>query len=324
MLRELTNSIKAILYERAVSPLSGVIFIVWVGFNWKPLAVLFWGADDVTARIAYIDAHYVDAWRNLYYPVILSAAVLIIYPFVALLAFALWEKVASWKLKLKQKFEGTVALPVTKSLAIWTEMREKDKQFNLAFEAKDNRITELEKQSGDLSKELNNLKESLSKGSNLEVEIAKRTAQLAQVEAAFRDEIEKRNKKDQERGKILEKREAEIAKLQDQINVLAVDAPKPQRLDKEELKLLLIIADAEEKNMLVDETVAIKKAGLTKVDGTYYMDNLRSKNFIYSEMDDDGSESIMLKQPGRAYLVQLKRNKKAPSKAPPPINPGKS
>jgi len=221
MLRELTNSIKAILYERAVSPLSGVIATVWVGFNWKTLAVLFWGTTDVTTRIAYIEEHYVDVWRNLYYPAMVSAAVLIIYPFVALLAYALWEKVGSWKLILKQRFEGTVALPLAKSLAIWTEMREKDKQFNTAIEAKDNRLTELQKQNQDLSSELNNLKESLSKGGDLEVEISKRTEQLAQAESALRDEVENRNRKERDLEKALESRDAEIAKLRDHLKEIA-------------------------------------------------------------------------------------------------------
>src|SRR5947207_2107332 len=118
MLRELSNSVKAILYDRAVSPLSGVLALVWIAFNWKALAVLFWGQDDITARIAYIESHYIDVWRNLYYPALVSAATIILYPFAALLAYALWEKIASWKLQLKQKFEGTIALPVSTSIAI--------------------------------------------------------------------------------------------------------------------------------------------------------------------------------------------------------------
>jgi membrane-associated HD superfamily phosphohydrolase len=320
MFRELTNSIKALLYERAVSPLSGVIFIVWVGFNWKPLAVLFWGVEDVSARITYIEAHYVDAWRNLYYPAIVSAVVLIIYPFVALLAFALWEKVASWKLTLKQRFEGTVALPVSKSLAIWTEMREQDKQFNVAIEAKDNRIMELEKQSGDLSKELNNLKESLSQGSTLEAEIAKRTEQLAQTEAVLRGEREARAKAERELGKMLKEREVELTTLQDKIRELSMDVYDPQKLEEEELKILRAIANAEEQNLAAEEDEIIKMVGLKRVDGNYYVESLKSRNFI-SPFTRDGEKFLKLQQPGRAYLVQLKRNKVRPSKAPPPINP---
>lgn len=322
MLRELGNSIKAILYDRAVSPLSGVIGVVWIAFNWKPLVVLFWGANDITARITYIEANYVDVWRNLYYPAIWAAVVLVVYPFAALLAYALWEKVDSWKLRLKQQFEGTVTLPISKSLAIWTEMREKDKQFNIAFEAKDNRIAELEKQSGDLSRELANLKESLSKGSTLEVEIAKRTEQLAQAESALRDEKEKRSKREQDFARKLELREAELATVKDRLNTLALSTPKLPDLEEQELKLLTAIADAEEKNMWVEEGDAIKSAGLTRVEGNHYIQSLKSRNYISSQSDTDGEGSYLsLQQPGRAYVIQIRRNVRTPSKAPPPINP---
>jgi hypothetical protein len=315
MFRELTSSIKAILYERAVSPLSGVVALVWVSFNWKPLVVLFWATNDVTARIAYIEGHYVDAWRNLYYPIIVSAAILVTYPFVALLAYALWEKVASWKLELKQRFEGTVALPVSKSLAIWTEMREKDKQFNVAIEAKDDRIAELENQNQNLLSELNNLKESLSKGSGLEIEIAKRTEQLARAEAALKAESEKTK----DLSMKLKNQEAEIVKFYDYLK----DADsKSKELEEGELKLLSLIGQAEEKDMGLEVSEAIKRAKLTKVVGNYYIESLKNKHLINLFTDEDSSkEFLMLEQPGRALLIERGRKGRTPSKAPPPIKP---
>src|SRR5262245_54287660 len=133
MLQELTNSLKVMLYERAVSPLSGVFLGFWTLFNWTALAVFFLGDGDVKSRIAFIEAGYVDILANLYYPLIWSAIFLLVYPFLALGPFALWEKVSGWKVSLKQRFDSTIALSVPQSLALRQEIREKEKQFSEAM-----------------------------------------------------------------------------------------------------------------------------------------------------------------------------------------------
>jgi hypothetical protein len=309
MFKEIGNSIKAILYDRAVSPLSGVVALVWIGFNWKAIAVLLWGHDDITARITHIENHYVDVWRNLYYPLLSATAILLLYPFAALAAYALWERVASWKLGLKQRFEGTVALPVAKSLAIWTEMREKDKQFGIAIEAKDNRMKELENHTQALATELNNLKESLSKGTSLEAEIAKRTEQLAVAENALRLETQKQR----DAAQRLKTQDEEMSRLRGMVSELQQQhAPSLPQLDEQEQTLLDAVAFAEDRSTSPAISDVFKRAGLTRVEARHYLDSLKQRDFVYVAASEEGGEDGLFLQPAaRAYLVAMKRSKTA-------------
>jgi hypothetical protein len=302
VLKELGNSVKVILYDRAVSPLSGVFALVWLGFNWKALAVLILGRDDIVTRITYIDAHYVDVWRNVYYPAIVSAGVLLLYPFIALAAYALWEKVSTWKTNLKQRFEDTVALPLAKSLALRREMKEQEKQYADAMESRDARIAELQSTNQNLSSELAKLKESLSKGSALEIELGKRVEELSQAQGRISALSDQVSRKDAE----LRSRESTMQYLETRVKTLeggGVDAEVLQ----EERKILAAIANAEEKEFQIDEADAVREAGLSKVEGRYYVDRLVDKKLIFKASNKTGREHLFLHPAGREQLVRLKR-----------------
>ena len=87
MLKEVFTSLKATLYERALSPLAGAFLLVWLGFNWKPVFVMLFGADKIYDRITYVEQHYVDRWQNVGLPFVVTTVLLLLYPLMAAGAF---------------------------------------------------------------------------------------------------------------------------------------------------------------------------------------------------------------------------------------------
>jgi hypothetical protein len=112
MLSELSNSIKASLYERAISPLSGVFFISWVVINWRLLSVLFLSNQDIVSRISFIDSSYVNSYPNFWEPIWISVVIAVCYPFIGIIPYFLWEKANAIKLTIKAKLEIDTPLTV--------------------------------------------------------------------------------------------------------------------------------------------------------------------------------------------------------------------
>ena len=183
--KELSTSLKATLYERAMSPLSGSFVGAWIIFNWKAIAVFVWGQGDMSSKILFIENHYVDIWANLYYPAIWAAIFVFVYPIAALVPYALWEKVSGWKLQIKQRFENTVALPVPQSIALRKELRDKEREFLLSMESKDAKISELQSLNEATSNELAKLKEAISSKGDAESQLVRMTERLTQTELAL-------------------------------------------------------------------------------------------------------------------------------------------
>ena len=84
MIKDLSKSIKADLYERATSPLFGAVAISWCFWNYKTIFILL-SSLPVTEKFEYIEAFlYGGIWPFLsklfIYPVLSALLFIFVYP----------------------------------------------------------------------------------------------------------------------------------------------------------------------------------------------------------------------------------------------------
>ncbi len=144
MIKELATSFKAILYERIVSPLSGAFVFSWCIFNWKMLAILFAGKMPVTEKIELIEQKYLLINTIWWGPLISTAFLIIVYPWISNIAFWLWQFSTSFKVKAKIKFENETPLTLNQSIEIRKEIQRKNLEFNELLLEKNEKIRDLE------------------------------------------------------------------------------------------------------------------------------------------------------------------------------------
>lgn len=165
MFKEFTTSIRSIIVDRIISPLSGVLTLVWLGYNWKAFLVVFLSDTPIESRIELVKNEFTNSYINLWYPILATLIVLIIFPFASAAAFWLWENVSAWKQNVKHKLSLDIPLSLQQSLEIRKEIEETNQKFSLFMSAKDAQIKELQTINNELSiniKEANYVKEDKS------------------------------------------------------------------------------------------------------------------------------------------------------------------
>jgi hypothetical protein len=199
MFKEVVSSFKDVMRERAVSPVSGAFVGFWLIFNWRAIAVFFLSDESIIDRIDYITAHYINPWPNLYFPALCALLFVVVYPVATLGPYYLWELAGSWKVKIRQEFEGSVLLSVERSLALMRQVKNQERDFLDQMESKDARVATAERMLSEKAAELQSLEDSLANAGNLEGELVKLNAQLAlaareggEMRAALQEESSRR------------------------------------------------------------------------------------------------------------------------------------
>lgn len=154
MINEMKKSFKAILYERVTSPLSGILILAWLIFNWKACLVLALGDDSIYKRIIFVQANYVNIYDNIYYPAFYSIVFILIYPWITLGPFYIWQRSNYIKSKIKNNFELQTPLTIEKSIELRKEMRQKEIEFTEMMSSKNTKQIELEAEILRLEKQL--------------------------------------------------------------------------------------------------------------------------------------------------------------------------
>lgn len=144
MIREFANSFKAILYDRIVSPLSSAFICSWSIINWKLLLVLFGDGDSVVNKINYIEQNLLNKSTILYYPILSTVFIIVIYPWLSNIAYFIWQLANSFKLKTRLKFEDSSPLTLKQSIELRKEIQRKDLEFNELLQGKNETISNLD------------------------------------------------------------------------------------------------------------------------------------------------------------------------------------
>ena len=163
MISEMQKSIKAILYERVTSPLSGIFILVWLLFNWKLCLVLTLGNNEISDRIAFVELNYININNNLYYPLFYTLAFIVIYPWISLGPFYIWQRANFHKNKIKNAFDSKTQLTIEQSVELRREIRQKEIEFAEMLSAKNSKQVELESENQHLHKLLDEAETKFSK-----------------------------------------------------------------------------------------------------------------------------------------------------------------
>lgn len=150
MLDEIFKSIKAQLYERAVSPLMGSIIISWVIWNYKFVLLVF-ANIQVVEKYRIIDEVIFSSWQQIYlqgvlYPILTSLAYLFIYPYPAKYVFEFSKNRQKEISDIKKKIEEETLLTVKESQSIRREIYRIQEEFQNDISRKDSEIERLKLQ----------------------------------------------------------------------------------------------------------------------------------------------------------------------------------
>ncbi len=172
--KDFPDSIKAILYDRIVSPLSGTFIFSWLVWNWKLVYFFFVfdGTYTIVGKIDYISTHY-NNWGNLFWLPFASTIFLIgFYPIVSTGAYWVHLKYKMLQNDIKNKIENNKLLTIEQSLKIKREYKDLYDSFLELEKSKDDELKWLKednKQKADKLIEVTNENEGLKNRIDVEL-----------------------------------------------------------------------------------------------------------------------------------------------------------
>ncbi|MFQ3230867.1 hypothetical protein [Reinekea sp.] len=147
MFKEILTSVRAQLYERAVSPLMGSFVISWLLWNYKIILVLF--SDlDLHETIKYIEITLYPTWNDflptgVLFPLISALAYIFIYPYPARWVFRFTQTQQTINSNLKKEIEGKTLLTEDEARKLRLKINELEREFESIIEEKNQEISDL-------------------------------------------------------------------------------------------------------------------------------------------------------------------------------------
>lgn len=147
MFDEILKSIRAHLYERAVSPLMGSFIVSWAVWNYKFLLLVLSGIP-ITEKFDLIENLLFPGWYQILmqgaiYPLITALIYLYLYPYPAIKVYEFSRNRQKEITDIKKKIEEETLLTVKESRAIRGEIFELEESLQKEIERKDNEIQRL-------------------------------------------------------------------------------------------------------------------------------------------------------------------------------------
>lgn len=148
MFDEFQKSIKAVLYDRLTSPLAGTFALSWLVWNWGLVYYVIIGDEtrNVIERIDYIKENFLSVKYILVFPFISVLFLILIYPFIANLAYRVMLMFNKEKRKIKIKIEDEQCLMIKESIEIRNEIRKQTEKYQDFNKQKEEKIKKLEQE----------------------------------------------------------------------------------------------------------------------------------------------------------------------------------
>ncbi|CAH6905437.1 hypothetical protein VCHA34P129_30043 [Vibrio chagasii] len=151
MIKEVTNSIKAALYQRVSSPLYGTYIFSWFLFNWDIVLPLLFGTADFDARLESFNASLYSAesgflFATIFYPALMTALILGLQPLLQRYLFIYTEWNKSEGLKKRDKFSSETMLTLEQSNELRASVQKVQQFHQEVLKNKDAEIAEYKKQ----------------------------------------------------------------------------------------------------------------------------------------------------------------------------------
>lgn len=145
MFEEFRKSINSVLYERVVSPLFGTFIFTWLVWNWKILVLLFFVNEEKlnTTKAEFIAVNFNNSNNLIIYPIISTAILLTIVPFISNGAYWLNLKFQKWRYDQKNHIERRKLLTIEQSLQLREEIENQKEKFVKLIQSKNSEIEQL-------------------------------------------------------------------------------------------------------------------------------------------------------------------------------------
>lgn len=150
MVEDAIKSIKAILYERATSPLLGAFFASWSVANYKLIFVLF-SSMEVTSKFTFIEKELYpticdSVWHLLALPTFGALFLIFVYPFPAKYVYEFWRQQQKQLKEIKQRIEDETPLTIEESRELRKKYDSLVSHYEYLVESKDREISEIGEQ----------------------------------------------------------------------------------------------------------------------------------------------------------------------------------
>lgn len=133
---EIIKSIKATLYDRVTSPLSGTLIASWITWNWRIFYVTFFldqeDLIDSKNKLDYIQNYLENPdchWNLIWWPLITSAFFILIFPFISSGAYWLHLWFKNLNMQSKIIFEDKGRLSVEDSTELRKQLRNIQEEY---------------------------------------------------------------------------------------------------------------------------------------------------------------------------------------------------
>lgn len=172
MIDEFKKSVNSVLYERVSSPLFGAFIFSWCIYNWKIIYLtLFVSESKLTEnKIDYITNNFFELKNLLWLPLLATAIIILIYPFLAVGAFYVTSKFKQWKIGIRNDIEKKQTLTIAESIELRSEIRKQEDNFDNLLKDKIQEIETLKANINEYEKQLLSLNQSVSTLPNKEKE----------------------------------------------------------------------------------------------------------------------------------------------------------
>ena len=149
MVEDSIKSIKAYLYERSTSPLSGAFVISWIAWNYRFFMTLF-SEGPPLEKYRIIDQLIFPDWtsiltQGILYPAATAAIYLLLYPIPALKVFEYSKRHQVRMNQRRKELDGEELLTKAESLHIRRQINDVETNYLKTLEEKDAVINDLEK-----------------------------------------------------------------------------------------------------------------------------------------------------------------------------------
>lgn len=129
MYQDVKNSIIASFYERLTSPLLGTFFIFWIVSNWRPISIYFFSEKEIEERIDVLVKDWSGLNNLIFEPALLTVLFLIVYPFLSVATYWVWEKMTVSKNNIKFKLGLDTSLSVRDAQVLRKRIKSLDEEI---------------------------------------------------------------------------------------------------------------------------------------------------------------------------------------------------
>ena len=188
-MKELTNSLKAVLYSRVSSPIYSTFILAWCVYNWEAVLTLLFSEEALKVRIETCRAlFYTDGsfdWQTLKWPALTTISFLAAKPVAESILYVLSARLHAWAENLRDSFNESRRLTSEQSQAYVEELNRDRERYNNLLVERNQEVESLNERAESMSQLLDAAKKDIGeeKVAHQQTEGKLKRSQVAAAEA---------------------------------------------------------------------------------------------------------------------------------------------